>query len=887
MADKETKKPNTTPENSGKKTLSLSNRTMDKVVDGGRVRQSFSHGRSKTVAVEVKRRRTINVGGKADAKQQSPQEPQRPEGLSDAEWEARLNAFRTAAKAQEEVRKKMEEEAKRRAEEAEHRRLEQERREREVQETRDLERTRLEEEERQRVEQAEKERVEKETRRKKKIEDGPKTFGFGGPAKPEKKEEAPHPKEGGRSQRPLPGEAPDLDHSASGTSRSGGLSSPRVKSRDDSDEPAKKKLTLSRGAGGPKRRDSGLTLSQAQRLAEGEDIERTRSLASIRRARQKQKSQEMGTAGDKPQKVYREVVVPETITVQELASRMSERGADVVKKLMQMGVMAKITQAIDADTAELVVEEFGHTIKRVSESDVEDVLKKADDDPKNLKPRPPVVTVMGHVDHGKTSLLDALRKANVVSGEAGGITQHIGAYQVTAPSGKKITFIDTPGHAAFTQMRARGAKTTDIVILVVAADDGIMEQTKEAINHAKTAEVPIIVAINKMDTPGADPSRVRTELLQHEIVVEEMGGDVLCVEISAKQKTGLDKLEEAILLQAELLDLKANPTREAEGAVVESKLEKGRGAVATILIQRGTLKVGDIFVAGCVWGRVRALINDQGKQVKKAGPAEPIEILGIQSAPDAGDEFAVVESEAQAREITEFRLSKRKNDSVITKTRSIEDILSAAKGDGEKQTVNVVIKGDVQGSVEAIATSLQKLETDEVGLKIVHGAVGEINESDITLAGASEGVVIAFNVRANQQAKTASKRDGVEIRYYSVIYDLIEDIKAAMEGLLSPTLKETFLGYAGIKEVFNITKVGKVAGCEVTEGVVKRGMKVRLLRDNVVIHEGSLKTLKRFQDEVKEVRQGQECGMAFENYQDIRAGDVIECFSVEEIARTL
>jgi len=560
---------------------------------------------------------------------------------------------------------------------------------------------------------------------------------------------------------------------------------------------------------------------------------------------------------------------------------------DVIKFLMKQGAMHKITDVIDADTAELIVQEFGHTPKRVSEADVEEGFIGAEDAPETLRPRPPVVTIMGHVDHGKTSLLDALRQTNVAAGEAGGITQHIGAYQVTTPTGEVVTFIDTPGHEAFTAMRARGAKVTDIVVLVVAADDGVMPQTVEAINHAKAAGVPIIVAINKIDKPDADPTRVRTELLQHEIVVESMSGEVLEVEVSALKRINLDKLLEAISLQAELLELKANPNRSAEGFVIEAKLERGRGPVGTLLVQRGTLRVGDIVVAGTSWGRVRALINDRGENVKEAGPSVPVEVLGFDSAPEAGDQFAVVESEARAREITDYRIRKRRDTlGSVGTARTLEQMMQQLK-DAEKKEFTLLVKGDVQGSVEAIAGALKKISTDEVEARIVHAGVGGITESDVALAHTSGAVIIGFNVRANAQARAAAERDGVEIRYYNIIYDLVDDVKAAMSGLLAPTLREVFLGNAEVLEVFNITKVGKVAGCRVTEGKVERGAKVRLIRDNVVIHEGTLSSLKRFKDEVKEVPAGQECGMAFANYQDIRVGDVIECFHVETIKRSL
>ncbi|MBR0557510.1 translation initiation factor IF-2 [Ciceribacter sp. L1K23] len=620
----------------------------------------------------------------------------------------------------------------------------------------------------------------------------------------------------------------------------------------------------------------------------GDDEEgsaRGRSLSAMRRRQEKFRRSQMQ---EPREKVMREVILPETITIQELSQRMSERAVDVIKYLMKEGQMMKPGDVIDADLAEIIATEFGHTVKRVSESDVEEGIFNVADEEGELQSRPPVVTIMGHVDHGKTSLLDAIREANVVAGEAGGITQHIGAYQVEQ-NGQKITFIDTPGHAAFTAMRARGAQATDIAILVVAADDSVMPQTIESINHAKAAGVPIIVAINKVDKPTANPQKVRTELLQHEVFVESMGGEVLDVEVSAKNKTNLDKLLEAILLQAEILDLKANPNRTAEGTVIEAELDRGRGAVATVLVQKGTLKPGQIIVAGEQWGRVRALVNDKGEHVKEAGPAMPVEVLGLSGTPHAGDKFAVVENESRAREISEYRQRLARDKAAARQSGSrgsLEQMMNQLQTSGVKE-FPLVIKGDVQGSIEAIAGALDKLGTDEVRARIVHSAVGGVTESDISLAEASGAAIIGFNVRANSQARSLAEREGIEIRYYNIIYDLVDDVKAAMSGLLSPERRETFLGNAEILEVFNITKVGKVAGCRVVEGKVERGAGVRLVRDNVVIHEGKLKTLKRFKDEVSEVPVGQECGMAFENYEDIRAGDTIECFRVEHVTRTL
>jgi translation initiation factor IF-2 len=630
------------------------------------------------------------------------------------------------------------------------------------------------------------------------------------------------------------------------------------------------------------KRRSRLTVVNALTEEEGE---RGRSVAAFRRRTERLKKQAQGFQMP-TEKVSREVVIPEAITIQELANRMAERAVDIIKLLMKQGQMHTINDVIDADLAQLIAEEMGHKVKRVSESDVVEGLAGDTDDEGSLQSRPPVVTIMGHVDHGKTSLLDAIRKTNVVSGEAGGITQHIGAYQVQTRTGL-ITFIDTPGHEAFTAMRARGAKATDIVVLVVAADDGVMPQTVEAINHARAADVPIIVAVNKIDKPSANPNKVRTDLLRHEIVVESMGGDTLEVEVSALKGTNLDKLLDTILLQAEVLDLKANPDREAGGLVVEAQLDKGRGPVATVLVQRGTLRLGDIFVAGSAWGRVRALINDKGEQVKEAGPSAPVEVLGLNSAPEAGDQFDVVPNEARAREITDYRDRKRRESRGAASARSsLEQMMSQMKEGGIKE-FPILVKADVQGSAEAIVQALEKIGNDEIRARVIHYAVGGINESDIGLAQASGAVVLGFNVRASGQARDAAERSGIEIRYYNIIYDLVDDIKAAMSGKLAPELRETFLGNARILEIFNITKVGKVAGCQVTEGSVQRGAKVRLIRDNVVIHEGTLSTLKRFKDEVKEVQVGQECGMAFENYQDMRAGDVIECFRVEKVQRSL
>ena len=631
------------------------------------------------------------------------------------------------------------------------------------------------------------------------------------------------------------------------------------------------------------RRNNKINLNAYMNTDEDDDY----GFGGPRRHFKKKQPKPQPQATQPQEKIIKEVIIPEVITVQELAARMAEKSADVIKKLMSLGVMATINQPIDADTAQIVVEEMGHKFKRVADSDVEEGLSGPKDEASDLVARPPVVTVMGHVDHGKTSLLDALRETNVVAKEAGGITQHIGAYQIEVAGGQKITFIDTPGHEAFSEMRARGAKVTDIVVLVVAANDGIMPQTIEAIRHAQAAEVPIVVAINKIDLPGADPMRVKTELLQHGIAVEEMGGESLCAEVSAKKRINIDKLVEAILLQAEILDLKANPNRKGEGSVIEAKMEKGRGSVATILVQNGTLKVGDIFIAGKEWGHVRAMFNEHGKKVLEAGPATPVEVLGLQGTPAAGDNFIVVKDENQAKEVTSYRLRKERDAKLVKSAKSaMEQMLDKIKS-GEAKHLAVIIKADVQGSVEAIEGAITKFSNQEVSVQILHSAVGPISESDVTLAKASNAFIIGFNVRANPHARDMARRDGIDIKYYSIIYDVVDDVKKGLEGLLSPEIKEKILGYAEIRNVFNITGVGKVGGCMVTEGLVKRGAKVRLLRDNVVIHDGNLAQLKRFKEDVKEVRESYECGMSFENYNDIQVGDYIECYELETIAAKL
>ncbi len=885
------------------KTLSLKPR-----VETGTVRQSFSHGRSKQVVVEKRGKRRVDGSPEpqvaevakpapaAAAPKPAPARPAPPRNagsgvvlrtLTEDERSARASALADAKVREVEERRHAEEEAQRRAV-----RESAERADREAAEAR-----RKAEEERHRHEEEAKRKAE--TEAKKRFGEGEQPQSAGRPATATSA--APAARPGAPMARPgtTTTARPGTTTARPGTTtqRPGGPvgRAPAVAAGPDEDEGPRQ---IRRGPGGaarpvvapkpthkpgPQKERGRLTVVTA---FNADDV-RERSIASFRRRTQRLK----GHAANEPkEKLIREVVIPEAITIQELANRMSERAVEIIRMLMKQGAIHKITDVIDADTAQLIAEELGHTVKRVAASDVEEGLFDAIDDFTDTEPRSPVVTVMGHVDHGKTSLLDALRHANVVSGEAGGITQHIGAYQVLSPeSGKKITFIDTPGHAAFTAMRARGAKVTDIVVLVVAADDGVMPQTIEAINHAKAARVPIIVAINKIDKPDAKPERVRTELLQHEVQVESFGGEVVDVEVSAKNKTNLDKLLEMIALQADILDLKTNSDRPAEGTVIEAKLDRGRGPVATVLVQRGTLRVGDIIVAGAEMGRVRALISDQGETVQEAGPSVPVEVLGFNGPPEAGDRLAVVENEARARQVTSYRAHQKRENaaaSISGMRGSLEQMMSQLKTAGRKE-FPLIIKADVQGSLEAILGSLEKLGTDEVAARILHAGVGGISESDVTLAEGFNAAIIGFSVRANKEAAAAAKRNGIEIRYYNIIYDLVDDVKKAMSGLLAPTLRETMLGNAAILEIFNISKVGKVAGCRVTDGTVERGANVRLIRDNVVVHEGKLSTLKRFKDEVKEVQSGQECGMAFENYHDMRAGDVIECYRVETIQRSL
>ncbi|MBS8224942.1 translation initiation factor IF-2 [Vannielia litorea] len=835
----------------GKKTLGLRGGPRS-----GQVKQSFSHGRTKNVVVETKRKRVVvpkpgapTAGSKAAAAAGSDPS-KRPAGISDAEMERRLKALAAAKATEAEEAKRREAEEKEREAERQRRREEAEAKEREERER----------------EAALKAKEEEDARKKREAEEAK--------AREKAERNAPPAAAAAAAQ---PGPAPADEGGRSG----GGRAAPRRDDRDNRDN-RDTRGKGSRDDGG--RRSGKLTLNQALSGGEGG---RQRSLAAMKRKQERARQKAMG-GGESREKVVRDVQLPETIVVSELANRMAERVALVVKALMQNGMMVTQNQVIDADTAELIVEEFGHRVVRVSDADVEQVIETAEDKEEDLQPRAPVITIMGHVDHGKTSLLDAIRDAKVVSGEAGGITQHIGAYQVKTDSGAVLSFLDTPGHAAFTSMRARGAQVTDIVVLVVAADDAVMPQTIEAINHAKAANVPMIVAINKVDLPAANPTKVRTDLLQHEVIVEEMSGEVQDVEVSAHTGQGLDELLEAIALQAELLELKANPDRPAQGAVIEAQLDVGRGPVATVLVQNGTLKQGDIFVVGEQWGKVRALINDKGDRVQEAGPSVPVEVLGLNGTPEAGDVLNVVSSEGQAREIAEYRenAAKEKRAAAGAAT-TLEQLMQKAKDDKDVAEMPIVVKADVQGSAEAIVQAMEKIGNDEVRVRVLHSGVGAITESDIGLAEASGAPVFGFNVRANAPARQAANQKGVEIRYYSVIYDLVDDVKAAASGLLSAEIQEDFIGYAEIREVFKVTGVGKVAGCLVTEGVARRSAGVRLLRDDVVIHEGTLKTLKRFKDEVPEVQSGQECGMAFENYDDIRPGDVIEIFTRKEVERTL
>jgi translation initiation factor IF-2 len=846
-------------EQDGKLTLRRPGRLeLKKTVETGQVRQSFSHGRTKSVTVEVKKKRTFERGAggnmRAVSEPANPVETPGVEGVSipdlgnltEEERAARVRALRGAVH---------DEELRQIAELEDQKRLEMERKAQE--EAKEAERKKAEEEEAKQKEAAMR-------------------------AAAEAAAAAPAPEENAGARTKRADSARAEPRRTNAADQSSGPSPRRAGKQDAEQRPTP------RTRNEPRRRDRKLTITQALDEADGVEEDRVRSLAAVRRARERerQRAKEQRDSGEM-QKIVREVVIPDTITVSDLANRMAERGVDVVKALMRLDIMANVNHVLDAETAELIVQEFGHNAKLVSESDVEIGIQGDDDKSEDLMARPPVVAVMGHVDHGKTSLLDALRATDVAAGEAGGITQHIGAYQIDLADGQRITFIDTPGHAAFTAMRARGSQVTDVVVLVVAADDGVQPQTIEALNHAKAAEVPIIIAINKIDRPDSDADRVRNELLNHEIVVEKLGGDVLDIEVSATEKINLDKLEEAILLQAEILELKSNPDRLAQGAIIDAKLERGRGAVATVLVQRGTLKGGDVLIAGNEWGRVRALIDDRGRTIQSAGPSEPVEVLGLQGPPSAGDEFVAVEDEARAREITEYRKRAERQKALTVSGRgTLEQMFDQIQA-GEAQELPVIIRGDVQGSIEAIIGALENLSTDEVKVRVMHSAAGGITESDIILANSSGGLVIGFNVRANPQAREMANRDHVDIRYYSIIYNLIDDMKQLMEGLLAPEVRERQIGYAEVRDVFSVSRSGKAAGCMITEGLFKRGNKVRLLRDDVVIFEGSLKSLRRFKDDVRDVQQGYECGMAFENYDDIKEGDVIECFEAEEIARSL
>jgi translation initiation factor IF-2 len=877
---------------------------LGKTVDAGSVRQSFSHGRTKTVQVEVVKKRVVTpaappakpagpaaaapaaAGGPARAAGPAPRAagpaargpapaPGRP--LTQSELATRQRVLeeqrRVEAQRQREERERQAlmvrsaaEEAARKAEE-DKRRAEDEARERE---------------------EAERRKAEEEQARRAAT---PAVQPIAARAVQGTLPQRPAPAGAGAARRPAPAAtAAPSEPNARLTLK------PRTATYEDDERPAVRRPALTpaglrkppaappRKAAAPtdRRREGRIDVQAA---IEGED-ERVRSIASLRRARERERrQQELARLRSGQERVVRDVVIPESITVQELANRMAARGGEVVKALFRMGVMATLTQSIDPDTAELVAQEFGHRVKRVADSDVELGLEGQADEDTELAIRPPVVTIMGHVDHGKTSLLDALRKTDVAAREAGGITQHIGAYQIKVPDGSRVTFIDTPGHEAFTSMRARGASVTDIVVLVVAADDGVMPQTIEAIRHAKAAGVPMIVAVNKIDKPGVKPERVKQELLQQEIVVESLGGETQEIEVSATKGINLDKLLEAISLQAEVLDLRANPERAAEGTVIESKLDKGRGPVATILVQKGSLKQGDIVVAGAEWGRVRAMLDDKGAQLKEAGPSMPVEILGLSGVPVAGENFIAVEDEARAREVSEFRQRKarEKANAALGVRGSLTDMLARIQA-GEQKEVAVVVKADVQGSAEAIGVTLGKLGNDEVRVRILHSAVGQITESDVQLAKASGAVVVAFNVRATSQARDMAKQEGVDIRYYSIIYEVADDVEKLVKGKLAPIQRENFLGYAQILQVFEVKRLGNIAGCRVTEGVVRRGAGVRLLRDNVVIHEGTLSTLRRFKDDVKEVTNGYECGMSFHNYDAIKVGDVIECYETQTVA---
>ena len=823
---------------------------LKKTIKSGQIKQSLSPLRSKTVTVEIKRKRVFD-------RDRSKRDGGGVDGLSEAERRKRTEALAGAAAEEARLRRSMEESS-RTAETL-------------------LRRVRAE---------AEADAAEAEEQAR-----ALSVVAIAAEAVPSEVAAAASPQAAGAS--PVEAEAP-TPRSASGGPRAAFDEAAVEDDKDKTDSSrrarpgrvADKKAAPPRAKADSRRRQGRLTIHQA--LDGTDESPRTRSLAALRRARDKEREQAKDLRA-RHEKIFRGVTIPEAITVSELSNRMAERIGDVIKALLKMGVMATPNHALDADTAELVVAEFGHRARRVAESDVEIGLDGNEDDPAVLRPRPPVVAVMGHVDHGKTSLLDALRHTNVRGGEDGGITQHIGAYQVTTASGAAITFLDTPGHEAFTRMRQRGAAVTDLVILVVAADDGLQPQTVEAINHARAAGTPILVAINKCDKPEADPQRVKTQLLQHGLVPDDLGGDVQCIEISALKKQNLDRLEEAILLQADLMELTANPDRPAMGSVIEARLEKGRGPVATVLVQRGALRVGDVFVGGSEWGRVRALLNDNGQSMDVVGPSCPVEVIGFQGVPQAGGAFAVLESDVRAREIADYRRRRQRDAAHALSSRrpdALEQMLNRIKG-AEDAELAVVVKADVQGSLEAITTALQGIQATDARVRVLHGAVGAITESDVSLVAAAGGVVIGFNVRANPQGREQARRDGVDIRYYSVIYDLIDDVKSLLSGMLAPELRERFLGYADVREVFMVSKVGRIAGCLVTEGQARRGGRIRLLRDDIVVYEGALKTLRRFKDDVRDVQNGYECGIALEGYDGIKSGDRIECFEVDEVQRTL
>ncbi|MCY4300437.1 MAG: translation initiation factor IF-2 [Aestuariivita sp.] len=809
----------------------------------GSVQQSFSHGRTNNVVVETKRKRvrlpragSVGINKLNSSSASAGGDPKRQRaGVNDSEMDRRVKAVLAARAREAEEKERRDAEEKLREEERARRRAE--------------------------VEAKKKEELERAERAQRKAEE----------------ERARRANEGRESQ--TTGPSPEGVVTAK-EQRTKGITQ-RKGDRDLSEDRPRSNKGRSDDSG---RRSGKLTLNQ---VLAGSDGGRQRSMASMKRKQERARKKAMSGPIER-EKVIRDVQLPETIVVSELANRMAERAADVVKVLIKNGMIITQNESIDADTAELIIEEFGHKAVRVSDADVEDVIKTTEDSEDDLKVRSPVVTVMGHVDHGKTSLLDAFRNTSVSSGEAGGITQHIGAYQVETKNGAFITFLDTPGHAAFTSMRARGAHVTDIVVLVVAADDSVMPQTVEAINHAKAADVPMIVAINKIDKPEANADKVRTELLQHEVIVEKLSGDVQDVEVSATTGKGLDDLLEAIVLQSEIFELKANPDRAAEGAVIEAKLDAGRGPVATVLVQKGTLRTKDIFVVGEKWGRVRAMENEKGERVIEAGPSVAVEVLGLDGAPEAGDVLNVVETESQAREIANYRNKREREKKAVSGGAITTDQIFTGVNLGNKVTeLAIVVKADVQGSVEAIVQAVDQIGNDEVRVRVLHSGVGAITDTDIGLAEASDAILLGFNVRANASARKTAGQKGVDIRYYSVIYDLIDDVKTAASGLLIAEVREHHIGYAEIKEVFKVSGVGKVAGCLVTEGVSRKSAGVRLLRDNVVIHQGTLKTLKRFKDDVPEVQSGQECGMAFEDYNDIRQGDVIEIYESEEVARVL